>query len=334
MITSKLIVGTLLLASYSFAEMNRNAACAAAKKCLALELSSCTIEELKPLEEVTYDAKMCAPIQEIVARGVDPKSSVGFQMFSYLGSEYRVTYQVTGTLPVNADMMNYLMDHTPFTAHLINAYQGTNYSLAFTYGDKWNFHGDNGRNLAGKFRWVLADSAKTKVGLRNSFWGEGAAKVLMWKLYGVALVFLDYDPIDQNQVKYRLRSIVFPDNAFLNSIMQMDMFRDVVMDKMRIIVGHVESSARMYAKGDRKPIAKAVDFQKTQWLREQLWTMEALVKRTGYGQKVWPLPPSPKAKPSEIWKPAVADSSNTSPDTESVVPFTPLILQQPTTNPQ
>lgn len=299
----------------SSAELNQRAICSSAKRCLTIDLPGCSEKDKKPLESLEYGPEVCGPFLELASRGVNPKSSIALQMFSSLGDEYRVVYEVTGKLPVNAEMMKYLFDHMPFTSRLINAYQGTNYTLAFSNGNKWNFHGDNGSNLKGRFHWVREDSMGLKVGRRNTFWGAGSAKVLMWQLHGVALVFLDYDPIDHNQVRYRLRSIVFPANAFLNSVMQMDMFRNIVMEKMEQIVGHVEASARVFAKGDRKPIAKMEDFKKYPWLKSQLLEFEEVVKISGYGQKVWPIPRSlarMQSSASTLWNPVDASSSSVS----------------------
>ncbi|HSQ42659.1 MAG TPA: hypothetical protein VLM37_10305 [Fibrobacteraceae bacterium] len=285
-------------------EFNQHTACAGAAQCLKLILPGCSTEDLQPVEDVEYDQDQCAPFQELVLRGVDPQSGIARQIFAYLGAEYRVTYSIHGTLPVNAAMMRYLMDNMPFTGNLINAYQGTSYTLAYLHGNKWNFLADNGRNLRGTVRWVLSDSARQLEGFRNTFWANGTAKVLMWKLHGIALVFLDYDPVDQNSIEYRMRAIVFPANAFLNSVMKMDIFRDVVNDKMRIIVGHVEGSARMYAKGDRTPTAKALGFQKPGKLKAQLAEFENIVKRSGYGQKEWPPPSAKVSKPGKLlWNP-------------------------------
>jgi len=316
------IFALLFFPALSFADLDKHAICSGAAKCLSLSLPNCSESDKKPNPDLDYGPKICEPFAQLVARGIDPRSDIAAQMFTYLGGEYRVTYEINGKLPVNVEMMRYLFDHMPFTSNLINAYQKSNYTLAYTYGDKWNFYGDNGRHLSGGFSWLREDSAGQKAGLRNTFWGQGAAKVLMWKLYGVALVFLDYDAIDQNSVNYRLRAIVFPANAFLNSVMKMDMFRDVVMDKMKLIIGDVENSAHTFATGERRPLLTYEKFQNTPWLKEQLFEFEGVVKKSGYGQKVWPIPaPSSASAPhskasasspaaSKLWSPPQESSSS------------------------
>jgi hypothetical protein len=135
----------------------------------------------------------------------------------------------------------------------------------------------------------------------------------MWKLYGVALVFLDYDPIDQNQINYRLSALVFPANAFLNSLMKMDMFRNVVMDKMKLIIGDVQHSAQTFASGERRPLQDYEKFQTDPVLKKQLQEFEEVVKNSGYGQKVWPLPtPKSSLRAVKIWNPLHEANSSSS----------------------
>jgi len=292
--------------AWSASTSEHRALCSGLKRCLSIDLPSCSAEDKTPNPDLQYKDDVCPKFQDLENRGIDPLNPGYATMFSYLGGSYRVQYSVGGVLPVNADMMAFLMDNMPFTARLINAYQETNYSLHYVNNNKHNIMADNGRSLKGEILWLRSDSSGHLKGHRNTFWCNGSAKVLMWQLHGMVVVFLDYDPIDQNQIRYRLHAIVFPANAFLNSVMNMDMFRDVVMDKMKFIVNHVEGSARAYAQGNRKPIQNATDFQKVPWMREKLGQFEYVVQKSGYGQKVWPPRPKvvpPPSKPSQIWNP-------------------------------
>lgn len=265
---------------YAQSGLDTAAYCSLPWQCMKVSVPRCSENHKKPIEDVQYTQEFCEPLLNSVNRGLSPTSVTAMQVNSHLGKRLRVIYEVKGRLPVNMAMMDYLMNHMPFTANLINAYQKSSYTLAYTYGDKWYFHGDNGRNLKGQFQWISNDSSG--VSGRNLFWGKGSAKVLMWKLWGVALVTLDYDPVDANHIDYRLRSIVFPANGFLTSIMEMDLFRSVVLSKMREIVGHVENSASQYAQGDRAPIRKSLAFTKEPWLARQLSEFDQVVKKSGY----------------------------------------------------
>jgi hypothetical protein len=229
-----------------------------------------------------YTPEVCSPFRELRGRGIDLNSAIAQTMLSSLGGEYRVLYEVSGTLPVNVQMMDYLMDHMPFTAELVNAYQETKYAIQYLDPNKKRFKGDNGRSLRGTFRWVLQDSAGAKSGQRHVFWGLGSAKVLLWELHGLAVIFFDLDPVDQRHMKYRLRAIVFPGNGMLNGVMKMDVFRSVAMEKMQMIVGHIEASARRFGAGDRKPIQQSEVFKKNAALKELLQGFDAVVKKSGY----------------------------------------------------
>lgn len=264
--------------------LDSRAFCSGVKHCLTIDLAGCSTEEKAPYEDVEYTPEFCEPFLNFASRGLSPISITSLQISSYLGQNYRVEYPVQGRLPINQAMMDYLMNHMPFTAYLINAYQQTEYTLKYTYGRKEDFHGDNGGSLQGFFKWVQQDSAG--VSGKNLFWGAGRAKVLMWKLWGVAVMTLDYQFVDDSHIDYRLRPIVFPSNGFLNSIMHLKLFRNVVHDKIEKIVLDIENSARQFATGNRKPIEESPHFKKKVWLSLQLREFEKIVNTSGYGKSL------------------------------------------------
>lgn len=231
--------------------------CPAVQKCLNITLEQCSTEDLKPHKKIKYDSAFCAPFIEISKRGLDPRSAVGNELYAKLGSEYRVIYEYKGSLPATKNMMAFLFDYMPFTAKLVNAYQGENYELHYNSKDQKTFSGTNGRSLSGDFIWALQDSAGTKKLLRNVFLGYGKCHILRWDLQGIAVAYLDMDPNTKGEMNYKLTAIVFPANSVLNSIMQMDLFRKVVNTKLDHIVKDVVGSAKTYAKGDKKPIVKS-----------------------------------------------------------------------------
>lgn len=246
-----------LFFSSAFCAQPKQLACAAVKACLQIELSRCSHEDLEPVEKIKYDQKFCAPFLNLTRRGLDPSSPIAFEVFSHLGKPFRVIYENKGTLPVKPDMMHFLFDHLPFTAQLVNAYQKTEYFIAYDSPDHLKFHGSSGGSLFGKFNWILQDSAKHHPGFHNVFFGFGGAKVLKWELRGTAIAILDMEPIQgSNQIKYRFRTFVFPANTVLHSIMQMQAFKGVVNDKINEIIKNIERASTQFAKGNRKPIEK------------------------------------------------------------------------------
>lgn len=237
--------------------------CSGLKKCLDMDFETCTEEDQKPWPKVKYNEEFCAPYIEITKRGfaADPKTPMAIEVYTRLGRQYRAIYVNQGTLPLNADVISYLFDNMPFTAQLINAYLGTNYVLEYTHPNRRYFNGSNGRSLSGEFYWALQDSAGVKLGLRNLFFGYGHAKVLRWSLHGTAIAYLDMDPIENNQLKYKLTAIVFPGNSVLNSIMQMKVFKSVVNDKIDHIVDDIKKAAGKYFGGDKEPMLKAASLK-------------------------------------------------------------------------
>ena len=270
--------------------------CPALQACFQETLEECSKEDLKPYKKITYDEEFCAPFQEIKKRGLSVKSDIGKEVYSKLSGEYRVFYKAEGTLPATKSMMSFLFDYMPFTAELINAYQDANYELHYTNRNHTAFSGSNGRSLSGDFIWALQDSLGQKKCLRNVFLGYGRAKVLKWSLKGIAIAFLDMDVKDKNTIYYKLTAIVFPANSILNSIMQMNLFKAVVSDKIDNIVQDVVNSAKSFAEGEKDPILKSEVF-KTGKYKQELKLFEEVV-----GGRSWELGDALKNKGIENGK--------------------------------
>jgi hypothetical protein len=256
---------------------DRKAFCSVLKHCLDDQPKDCKDKLTTKNKDIKYDLEFCSIPKEVRVRNIKPTGDLHREVYGHLGKEYRVIYEAKGTLPVNADMMKYLMAHLPFTTQLVNAYQGTNYTIKYMDKKKKRFKGNNGGNLAGDIRFLHQSKDSTS----TLFYGYGTAKVLMWSLHGVALVFLEYRPISNNQITYELRSVVFPGNAMLNGIMKMGMFRDVVEEKIAAIVNDVQKSAAQYASGNLKPI-QTYPGLKAAWAQTELKEFEQVITKSGY----------------------------------------------------
>ncbi len=241
--------------------------CSGLKKCLDMDYPGCFEEDKKPWPKVKYDDAFCGEYREVVKRGFAPdlKSPMALEIFARLGRQYRVVYAYEGTLPVEENVMSYLFDNMPFTAQLINAYLESEYVLEYASPDRRYFNGSNGRSLSGEFYWALQDSAGQRLGMRNLFFGYGHAKILRWALHGTAIAYLDMDPLPGKKgVKYKLTAIVFPANTVLNSIMQMDVFRKVVNEKISHIVDDIKKSSGRYFAGDKEPMLKSANLKSSE----------------------------------------------------------------------
>lgn len=237
--------------------------CSGVKVCLDIQYDFCTEEDLKPWPKTKYNEEFCAPYKEITKRGfpADLRKPMAAEIFARLGRQYRVIYENKGTLPLGANVISYLFDNMPFTAQLINAYLNSNYELEYTSRNRRFFSGSNGRSLSGEFYWALQDSAGQKLGLRNLFFGYGHAKVLRWSLHGTAIAYLDMEEVSKNELKYKLTAIVFPANSVLNSIMQMNVFKSVVNDKINDIVDDVKKASKSYFSGNKEPMLRSASLK-------------------------------------------------------------------------
>jgi len=228
--------------------------CSALQQCMGSAPSVCAESDLKPNEDIDYNTEFCQYHHRISKLGIQPVGN-NQDIYAFLGREYRVTYSAEGEVPVNKEMMQFLFNHLEFTGKLVNAYMDSKYHLEYTRRDRRSFKGTNGRSLFGSFRIAWRDETEQ----HQVFWGFGGAKVLMWKLIGHGLAFIDYVPMGTNQVHYKLEAVAFPGNGVLNGIMQMGLFRNVVTEKINHIVEDVTSAASKFATGDLDPISKHPD---------------------------------------------------------------------------
>jgi hypothetical protein len=244
------------------------AMCSGVKKCLNHDYPQCSASDKKPHPDIKYDAEFCAPYLELIRRGLkvsDPKS---YDIFRYMGRQYRVTYKLNGKLPISKEIMIYLFDNMEFTAQLVNAYRKTKYTIKYDTPDKKYFSGDNGDNLSGNFVWLLSDSAGVGPGMHHLFFGRGRTKILAWQLHGTATALLDLKEIGKDSVAYEFRAIVSPSGAVLNSIMNLGVFNNVVKGKIQDIIDDINKAAAEFAKGNRKPIENYAAFKDSKWKKK------------------------------------------------------------------
>jgi hypothetical protein len=253
----KHLIAFLLIIAPAIFSYDQAAYCSLTRHCLGLDIPICPDSMKTPNPNITYDEEFCSIAQEIHERGLNPRQRFGILVNSYLGKRYRILYQVEGKLPITTDMMKYIMEELPFATYLVNAYQNTKYSMEYLSEDRNHFKGNNGNNLSGEFYKVnqIEDHKKTV------YFGYGKAKVLFWTLVGEAVLLLDYEQTQDNSIKYNIRCYIFPATGMINSIMNMGMFRSVVLSKLSEIIADVEKSAIEFGKGNMRPIERSADFK-------------------------------------------------------------------------
>jgi hypothetical protein len=254
------------------------AMCSGVKQCLNYDFPQCKAEEKKPNPDIKYNAEFCAPYIELKQRGLQEGDSRAHDLYRYMGRQYRVTYKMTGKLPVSKEMMMYLFDNMEFTAQLVNAYRKTKYVITYSTPDKKYFNGDSGNNMSGRFLWLLSDSAGVNPGMHHVFFGWGKTKILAWNLHGTATAILDMKEIGKDSVAYEFRAIVSPSGAMLNSIMNLGVFNSYVKGVIKEIIDNIEKAASEFAKGNRKPIANYATFKQEKW-KKNLQEFEQIAKK-------------------------------------------------------
>ena len=270
------ILGIFTLAMAS--PKDKLAWCSAQKQCLGQAPSPvCDDPKLHSDPEVSYSIDFCDDIVQVNEWGVDPMVSKNHELWELLGKKYRMEYPLSGMLPINMEMMQFLLDELPWTAQLINAYQNTGYSASFTNRKKTKFKGANGGSLRGKFQYLAADTTENRYVIQ----GMGYAKVLKWRLKGDAVLTMDFDPINERQLAYDIKCMAFPGNSVINGIMELEFFENKVMQFIEEIVSHITSSAEAFADGKRDPIKNHKAFQSKSG-KDFLERFEKLLVESGY----------------------------------------------------
>ena len=210
--------------------------------------ATCTEATSAPIAGVDLDASYCGWVRGFARRGIHPVTQDGMEMYRYMGSKYHVMYVVGDTVPVPMPALDYLMSNVPLAAKLINSYRGTKYTAEYPNpNDSLFFKGSNGRSLSGIARqlWIRDDHRE------RVYWGQGKVAVLRWKLIGnVVIEFRAWPPAQAaDRTCYNLRFTMFPANSFVNTIMNMGLFKSVAIGKIQEILDDVMQASQAYAEG-------------------------------------------------------------------------------------
>ncbi len=173
-----------------------------------------------------------------------------------------------------AEVMTYLMNNLPFAAHLVNAYQGTDFEAVYLDKTRKRFSG-SGERISGTFTRVLQNESKTS----SLYHGSGTADVLAWSLRGSALFLFDFEQTGMQETTYNARCFVFPRSAFVRSILNFILFRRSIIGEFKRTFGYIEDSAMTFHRGDRAPIENYPAFSTPEG-RQQIMEFQLLLQRT------------------------------------------------------
>ncbi len=242
-------------------------------------LRSCGLEEPENfcpadslIEKVSFpfDSLRCSEGRTLSARGVTPKHPlVGFRLYRFLGMEHRVIYDVVDSIELSPARLAYLLGDLPLAAKMLSHFREEPYTAEYTNDSKTHFKGTKGKRLSGEAR-LISGSTEEK---RLFYFGSGRVEVGFWKLRGPALMDFSFRPTPSGKkTHYRMRILVFPGNGFVNAIMNMGLFRNIVLGKIREVLDDIQESAKVLAKQDGKNLSKY-----GVWTQEEKKKMAALM---------------------------------------------------------
>lgn len=236
----------------------QRAMCALLKACqLSYQSPTCTEALSEPVKSVTYDSNYCGWVRGFERRGIVPDGKLTYEVYRYMGTKYRVHYAVADTLDVPFGALDHLIGNIPVTAKLINQYRGTTYTAEYpNVSDSSFFKGSNGSNLTGQATvvWARPDHRE------RIFYGVGRVKVLSWAMRGNVIIEMKAWPhaADPRRSVYTLRFTMFPVSGFINSVMNLGVFRSVALGKIQDILTDIRLASEAYA--TKQPPKTKVDY--------------------------------------------------------------------------
>ncbi len=221
--------------------------------------------------EFTFDSTRCLEARLLDSRGVGPDDPVvGFRLYRFLGMEYRVIYNVTDSIKISHERLEYLLNDLPLAARLISFYQKSPYTAKYLDSEHLHFEGTKGKRLYGDAR-LISGALNEK---RLFYFGTGTAEVAFWTLKGPALMDFIYSPTSISKyVVYKMKLLVFPGNSIINKIMNLGLFRKIVFGKIRDVLIDITETAKKLQESNGKDLLKS-----PQWSDEEKKKIETFLR--------------------------------------------------------
>lgn len=222
--------------------------------------------------DFTYDSTRCLEARTLQARGIGPTNPiVGFQLYRFLGMEYRVLYEVSDSLPVSRARLEYMLNDLPLAAKLVSHYRDEPYTAEYLDGAHTHFQGTKGKHLRGEARMISGSFSEQRL----FYFGTGTAEIAFWTLKGPALMDFTYWPVNgkTSLIAYKMKLLVFPGNGIINTIMNLGLFRKVVLGKVREVLKDITETTHRLAETGGKDL-----LQSSKWTPEDKKKIEAFLK--------------------------------------------------------
>jgi hypothetical protein len=204
----------------------------------------CTPETSAGVPGVKYDEDRCAEPKALALLGRSPQDAESFAIYRFLGKRYRVTYLVTGELPMSAARLTFLIDDLPLAAKLLSAFRKKKYTAEYLDPEHRRFRGSREKTLSGEATRVAGSTSSGKL----AYFGYGRSQLGPWRLGGQSMARFDFSP-SSGGLTYSFRVVVTPDGAFVNRLMNLGLFRGLVQRRIREVVLDIEASTRDLVKG-------------------------------------------------------------------------------------
>lgn len=220
----------------------------------------CPDPKFIPKPDFKFDSTRCSEARLLNSRGISPGHPLyGYNLYRFLGMEYRTLYVVEDELPISQERLAYLLADLPLSARLVSHFQNEPYTAEYVDAERRHFKGTKGKHLRGD-AVLISGSSQEK---RLFYFGYGIATVAWWTLKGPSLMDFSYypDPSRTRILKYRMNLLVFPGNGVINGIMNLGLFRKVVLSKVKDVLNDITDTAKKLAvPGAAEKIQSALDW--------------------------------------------------------------------------
>jgi hypothetical protein len=227
---------------------------------LAMPQGYCPDPKFIPKPEFKFDSARCSEARLLNSRGITPGHPLyGYNLYRFLGMEYRTLYVIEDELPISQERLAYLLADLPLSARLVSHFQNEPYTAEYIDAEHHHFKGTKGKRLRGDATLISGSSLEKRL----FYFGYGIATVAWWTLKGPSLMDFSYypDPSRPRILKYRMNLLVFPGNGVINGIMNLGLFRKVVLSKVKEVLNDITDTAKkLAAPGAAEKIQSAPDW--------------------------------------------------------------------------
>ncbi len=206
---------------------------------------TCAPEISSGVPGVDYDEARCRPARLLAERGVTAEAPRHYGLFRFLGRRYQTAYEVSGSMPISAARMAYLLDDLPLAARLVTHFQRVDYKAEYLDADRARLKASRAGTMAAEAERLSGSPGEGLI----YYFGHGTSQLGPWKLRGQALVEVRYWPAPSGRgLAYRVRILASPANAVINAFMGLGLFKSVLRGKVEEVL---EDIAQASAKLDR-----------------------------------------------------------------------------------